>query len=170
MPGLSEAEDVTLVNIGPRFGFSGKEPLLGKQQRYKFYLADLAATAKLPWAWQISDSTWSIETRLLGSAGALMAADDAGFIATAVPMIALNGWKGLVSLDAGVGLGFVSPHRFGEQDFGGPVQFVLTTALEIRPLTHAFAGFRLHHFSDAGIYGGGKVGVDLYIVEAGYRF
>jgi hypothetical protein len=164
------AENVALLSVGPRFGFSGKEPLLGKQQRYNFYLADLAATLKLPWAWRLFGSPWSIETRLLASAGALMAVDEVGFMATGVPMIALSGWNGLVSLDAGLGLGFFSRYKFGEQDFGGPVQIVFTTALEIRPVTHAFTGFRLQHFSDAGIYGPDKLGVDLYIVEVGYRF
>jgi len=47
---------------------------------------------------------------------------------------------------------------------------VLTTALQIHPISHAFAGFRLQHFSDAGIYGSHSLGVDLYIIEVGYRF
>ena len=38
---------------------------------------------------------------------------------TAVPDLALNGWEGLVTFDAGVGAGFFSNYNFGVQDFGG---------------------------------------------------
>jgi hypothetical protein len=168
--GNSTAGDITLLSIGPRYGFSGKTPLLGRQQKYNFNLFDVAATFKLPWSWALGESPWSVETRLITSAGALYAAGETGFIATVVPNIALSGWNGFVSLDAGVGLGFFGRDTYGIQDFGGHVQIVATTALQIHPISHAFAGFRLQHFSDAGIYGSNALGVDMYIVEVGYRF
>jgi hypothetical protein len=168
--GRSIAEDLSLLSIGPRYGFSGKTPLLGKQQTYNFDLFDIAATLKLPWSWALGESPWSVETRLITSAGALYAAGETGFIATVVPNVALSGWNGFVSLDAGVGLGFFGRDKYGTQDFGGHVQIVATTALQIHPFSHAFAGFRLQHFSDAGIYGSDALGVDMYIVEVGYRF
>jgi Lipid A 3-O-deacylase (PagL) len=168
--GKSIAGDITLLSIGPRYGFSGKSPLLGKQQTYNFDLFDVAATFELPWSWPLGESPFTVETRLITSAGALYAAGDTGFIATVVPNVALSGWDGLVSLDLGVGLGFFGRDKYGTQDFGGHVQFVLTTALQIHPFSHAFAGFRLQHFSDAGLYGSDALGVDMYIVEVGYRF
>ena len=168
--GKSIAGETTLLSIGPRYGFSGKSPLLGKQQTYNFNLFDVAATFRLPWSWPLGESPWSIETRLITSAGALYAAGDTGFIATVVPNVALSGWNGFVSLDVGGGLGFFGRDKYGTQDFGGHVQFVATTALQIHPISHAFAGFRLQHFSDAGLYGSDALGVDLYIIEAGYRF
>jgi len=164
------AGETTLLSIGPRYGFSGKSPLLGKQQKYNFDLFDVAATFRLPWSWPLGESPWSLETRLITSAGALYGAGDTGFIATVVPNIALSGWNGFVSLDAGVGLGFFGRDKYGTQDFGGHVQIVGTTGLQIHPIPHAFAGFRLQHFSDAGLYGSDALGVDLYIVEVGYRF
>ena len=84
--------------------------------------------------------------------------------------MALSGWNGFVSIDAGIGLAFFGRDQYGTQDFGGPVQLVLTTALQIHPISHAYAGFRFQHFSDAGIYGSDSLGVDLYIIEVGYRF
>jgi hypothetical protein len=89
---------------------------------------------------------------------------------TVVPGLALHGWKELVSFDAGAGAGFFSRHKFGAQDFGGPVQIVLTIGIRINPFSHAYTGFRVQHFSDAGLYGSSSLGVDLYIVELGYRF
>jgi hypothetical protein len=164
------AGDTALLSIGPRYGFSGKEPVLGKRQTETFDLVDIAATFRLPWSWPLGKSPWSLDTRLITSAGALSAAGDTGLIATIVPNVALSGWKGFVSFDVGVGLGFFGRHQYGVQDFGGPVQFVLTTALQIRPISHAFAGFRFQHFSDAGMYEHSSLGVDMYIIEIGYVF
>ena len=168
--GKSIAGETTLLEIGPRYGFSGKAPLLGKQQKYNFSLFDVAATFRLPWSWPLGESPWSVETRLITSAGALHAAEETGFMGTVVPDVALSGWNGFVSLDAGLGLGFFGRDKYGTQDFGGHVQIVGTTGLQIHPIPHAFAGFRLQHFSDAGLYGSDALGVDLYIVEVGYRF
>ena len=166
----SIAGDTTLLSIGPRYGFSRNEPLLGKRQTADFDLVDVAATFRLPWSWPLGESPWRVETRLITSAGALTAAEDTGLIATVVPNVALSGWNGFVSIDVGAGLGFLGREKYSTQEFGGHVQFVLTTALQIHPISHAFAGFRLQHFSDAGLYGSESLGFDLYIIEVGYRF
>ena len=167
-PGL--ADDTTLISIGPRFGFSGKTPLMGKQQKYNFYLADVAAVFKLPWSWPLGETPWNLETRLITSAGVLAATSEYGLMATVVPCLALSGWDRFVSVDVGVGVGFFSRDKFGAQDFGGPVQIVGTAGILVNPIPHAYAGLRVQHFSDAGVYGPNSLGVDMYIVEAGYRF
>ena len=166
----SFAEDNTLVSIGPRIGFSEKTPLLGKQQKYFFHMTDVAAVFRLPWSWPLGGNSWNLETRLITSAGLLQATGDSSLIMTIVPDLALSGWDGLVTFDAGAGAGFFSNYKFGEQDFRGPAQIVATIGVRINPFSHAYAGFRLQHFSDAGLYGPSSLGVDLYIVEAGYRF
>ena len=163
-------EESIFISIGPRIGFSGKTPLLGKQQNYNFRLYDVAALFRLPWQVPLGDSSWKLETRLLTSAGALEGGGDTGLMATLVPDIALSGWNGLVSIDVGAGLGFFPKYHFGAQNFGGPVQIVATTGITINPVKHLYAGFRLHHFSDAGVYGPSALGVDMYIVEIGYKF
>ena len=89
---------------------------------------------------------------------------------TLVPDLALSGWEGLVTFDAGAGAGFFSNYKFGIQDFGGPVQIVATAGVRVNPFSHAYAGFRAQHFSDAGLYGSSSLGVDMYIVELGYQF
>jgi hypothetical protein len=161
---------MALLSIGPRIGFSGKTPLLGKEQKHVFHLTDVAALFKLPWSWALGGSPWSLETRLIASAGLLAAAGDRSLMVTVVPDLALSGWEGLVTFDAGVGAGFFSNYKFGEQDFGGPVQIVATVGVRVNPLSHAYTGFRLQHFSDAGLNGSSSLGVDMYIVELGYRF
>ncbi|HEY6289092.1 MAG TPA: acyloxyacyl hydrolase [Nitrospiraceae bacterium] len=166
----SLAGDMALLSIGPRIGFSGKTPLLGKEQKYFFHMTDVAAVFKLPWSWPLGGNSWSLETRLIASAGLLAAAGDSGLIMTVVPDLALSGWEGLVAFDAGAGAGFFSNYKFGAQDFGGPVQIVATMGVRVNPFSHAYTGFRVQHFSDAGLYGSSSLGVDMYIVELGYRF
>ena len=166
----SLAGEIALLSIGPRVGFSGETPLLGKQETESFRMADVAAVFTLPWSWPLGGSAWSLETRLTASAGVLEAAGDRGLIMTVVPDLALSGWKGLVTFDAGVGAGFLSDYMFGVQDFGGPVQFLATVGVRVNPFSHAYTGFRVQHFSDAGLYGSSSLGLDLYIVELGYLF
>jgi hypothetical protein len=166
----SFAEDTTLISIGPRFGFSGKSPFMGKQQKHNFYLTDVAAVFRLPWSWPVGESRWNLETRLITSAGALVATDEYGVMATVVPCLALSGWDGFVSIDAGVGAGYFSRENYGNQDLGGPVQIVATAGILVNPIPHAYAGVRVQHISDAGVYGPNSLGVDMYIVEAGYKF
>jgi Lipid A 3-O-deacylase (PagL) len=167
---VSFADDTALLSIGPRFGFSGKSPFLGKEQKHNFYLTDVAATFALPWSWSLGESRWRLETRLLTSAGVLSAANEHGLMATVIPGFALSGWDRFLSIDVGGGPGFFSRDKFGNQDFSGHVQIVGTAGIQINPLPHAYAGFRVQHFSDAGLYGSSSLGVDMYIVEAGYRF
>ena len=166
----SFAGDMALLSIGPRIGFGEKIPLMGKEQKYYFHLYDVAAVIKLPWSWPLGESTWSLDTRLIASGGLLTGADESGLMMTAVPALALSGWKGLVTFDAGAGAGFFSNHTFGVQDFGGPVQIVATSGIRVNPFPHAYTGFRVQHFSDAGLYGPSSLGVDMYIVELGYQF
>ena len=166
----SHAGDMALLSIGPRIGFGEKVPLMGKEAKYYFHLYDVAAVIRLPWSWPLGESTWSLETRLIASAGLLTGAHESGLMMTAVPDLALSGWDGLVTFDTGVGAGFFSNHTFGVQDFGGPVQIIATAGVRVNPFSHAFAGFRAQHFSDAGLYGSSSLGVDMYIMELGYRF
>lgn len=166
----SFAGDITLLSIGPRIGFGEKIPFMGKEQKYYFHLYDVAALIKLPWSWPLGGGTWDLETRLIASAGLLTGANESGLIMTAVPVLALSGWKELVTFDTGVGAGLFSNHMFGVQDFGGPAQIVATAGVRVNPFSHAYAGFRIQHFSDAGLYGTSSLGVDMYLLELGYRF
>jgi len=166
----SLAEDIALLSIGPRYGFSVKSPLLGQRQKYYFDMIDVAAVFRLPWSWPVGESPWRLETRLITSAGVLQGAGENGLMVTVVPELALSGWEGLVTFDAGVGAGFFSNYKYPQQDFGGPVQLVVTLGVRVNPISHAYAGFRAQHFSDAGAYGPSTIGVDMYIVEVGYQF
>jgi hypothetical protein len=143
---------------------------MGKQQTVDFQLYDVAALWRLPWRTSWHDGRWEVGTRLLTSGGVIEGADTTGLIATVVPDVVLSGWNGLGSLDAGIGVGFLSRHRYGVQDFGGATQIVATVGITVSPFTHGYGGFRLQHFSDAGLYGSDALGVDMYLLELGYKF
>jgi hypothetical protein len=164
------AGDTSLLGIGPRFGFTGQSPFLGRQQKHPFYLTDVAALFALPWSWPLGVSPWRVETRLITSAGLLTGAGDAGLVVTGIPLLALTGWDRFLSIDAGAGPAFFSRDRFGIQNFGGPVQIMATIGIAVHPFSRAYAGVRLQHFSDAGLYGSDGLGVDMYLIEVGYRF
>jgi|SRR5687767_4379264 hypothetical protein len=167
---LGHAEESTLISIGPRVGFSSVTPLLGKQQRESFRLYDVAALFRLPWQWPLGGGSWKLETGVIASAGVLEGAGSVGLISTVVPDLILSSPNRIISFDAGAGAAGFFRHKFGVQDFGGPVQIVATVGITYSPFAHSYAAFRLQHFSDASLYGSDALGVDMYIFEVGYKF
>jgi len=167
-PRPSSAEDTHLIGVGPRIGIGGDSPL-GEEQQEDYYLYDVAATFGLPWSWR-NGSSWGLETRLIASAGQLMAAGETGFIGTLVPGIALDNKNWGIAIDIGLGGGLFSDYTFGVQDFGGPFQIVGNTGICFRLYPPFVAGYRFQHFSDATIYGDGSRGVDMHLLELRYRF
>lgn len=161
------AEETSLIRIGPRLGLSG-QTFLGKEQKYNFRLYDVAAAFRLPWKWSLGETGWRLETRVITSAGAISGAGETGFVATVVPTLALA--SRTLTLDGGAGPGFFSNYKFGDQNFGGPVQIVATAGIGANIFSHSYVGFRLQHFSDANLYGQSSLGVDMYLVEIAYRF
>jgi hypothetical protein len=163
------AEETSLLRIGPRLGLSG-QTFLGKEQKYNFRLYDVAAVFRLPWAWPLGETGGRIETRLITSAGAISGAGETGLMATIVPALALTSRNGTFTLDGGAGPGFFTNYKFGNQNFGGPVQIVATAGVSANVFSHGYAGLRLMHFSDATLYSQSSLGVDMYLIEIGYRF
>ena len=167
--GEEPAKRMTLLRVGPRFGIGGNSPL-GEEQKENFQMYDVAALVRLPWGWQHRSSGWGLETRLIASAGELVAAEKTSFMGTLVPALAVTSPNDTMSFDVGLGAGFFSNSKFGVQDFGGPAQIVGTAGIGFNLFTGFHAGYRFQHFSDAGIYGATSLGVDMHILEIAYRF
>src|SRR5574341_623598 len=160
--GPEPAKPMALLSVSPRYGIGGNSPL-GEEQKENFELYDFAALVRLPWGWWHRASAWGLETRLIASAGELTAGKTSSLMATLVPTLAVSNRSGSVSLDVGLGPGFFSNHRFGAQDFGGPVQIVGTAGVGFDPLPGLHTGYRFQHFSDAGVYGPSSLGADMHI-------
>lgn len=165
----SAAADIRLESLAVRGGLSGSSPI-GEEHQVNFQQADLAVTTRLPWEWQIG-SGLVLGTRMLASAGMLRGAQETGGIVTFVPLNVTFGRKDeLFSLDMGVGGALFSDHKFGEQNFGGPFQFVWTFGATSRFAGPFGAGYHFQHYSDATIYGSDSRGVDLHLFEIIYWF
>ena len=107
---------------------------MGKEQKYYFHLSDVAALIKLPWSWPLGESTWDLTTRLIASAGLLTETNESSLMMTAVPVLALSGWKGLVTFDTGVESRILQqPYSSECKTSVGPVQIVATMGIQISP-------------------------------------
>ena len=167
-PTSTFADDVRLLNVGVRGGASGL-PILGSDEIEHFQQYDLFATASLPWS-SYWDSGWGFSSRLMGTAGVLTGAGEAGFVGTIVPLLAFGPKDSILSLDVGGGAALMSRYKFGEQNFGGVFQFVFTFGLRVPVYRDFGIGYRMAHMSDATIYGSDTRGVDIHMGELTYTF
>jgi hypothetical protein len=158
-----------LESLAVRGGLSGSS-VIGEEQQTDFNQVDLALTARLPWEWNVGTG-WIIKTRLLTSAGVLRGSDELNGVFTLVPLDVIFGRKdGLISIDMGVGGALLTDYKFGNQNFGGPFQFVWTWGATSRFAGPFGAGYHFQHYSDATIYGSESRGVDLHLFEIIYWF
>ena len=163
------AAELRLESLAVRGGFSGSS-VIGEEQQTDFNQVDLALTARLPWEWNVGTG-WIIKTRLLTSAGVLRGSQETNGVFTLVPLDVIFGRKdGLLSIDMGVGGALLTDYKFGNQNFGGPFQFVWTWGATSRFAGPFGAGYHFQHYSDATIYGSESRGVDLHLFEIIYWF
>ena len=167
-PWLSQAKEIRLNSIGVRGGVSGSSPIGEKESEY-FQEYDVIAHWSLPWG-RYSESGWGIGTRLMGSAGGLMAGGDVAFISTVVPGLVFGKNDGWFSIEAGGGGALLSQHHFANQNLGGTFQFVWDLAARAKVYGGIGAGYWFHHLSDATLYGDNGRGFDLHMIEVSYRF
>jgi hypothetical protein len=167
IPAPALADEFRLLNVGIRGGVDGPN-VFGGDEKEHFQQYDIFATASLPWS-KYWESGWGLSTRLMGTAGALIGAGEAGFVATIVPLLAFGPKDSILALDAGVGAAVLTRNKYGEQNFGGAFQVVLTFGLRF-PVYRAFGmGYRMAHMSDAEIYGNGR-GADMHMLELTWNF
>jgi hypothetical protein len=164
------AGGVRLESLSVRAGLSGNS-VIGEDQQTDFNQIDLALAARLPWEWRLGSSEWVVATRALTSAGALRGAGETNGVFTLVPFDVMFGRRdGLISLDMGVGGALITDQKFGDQNFGGPFQFVWTFGATSRFAGPLGVGYHFQHYSDAGMYGEDSRGVDLHLLELIYWF
>jgi len=166
--GVRLFDDVSLLSVSVRGGFSGHSPI-GKIELEDFQQYDIMAMARLPWEWY-SESGWGVGTRLAASAGAITAAGDTGLVTTIAPGFSFGPKHGRYSLDIGGGFALLSQHKFGTQDMGGAFQFTWNIALRAAVYGPIGLGYDFQHYSDATLYGENGRGVDIHLFELTYRF
>lgn len=162
------AANLDLLGVGVR-GRVGEKKVLGQEAPESFRAYDFVASFQLPWQ-RVSSSDWGVGTRLITSAGVLQGAGKTELVMSAIPVLAFGSRDGRFTLDFGAGLALISEHRYAQQDFGGPLQGALTFGVGIPLYRQLGVGYRFQHYSDAGAYGSGTIGVDFHMLEFSYRF
>lgn len=161
-PQPGRAEETGWVAVGFRAGLSATD---GNED---FEQYELFATYGLPWSWGLTDTSF-VSARICLSAGALRGRGKTGLIGSAGPTIALSMFNGVIFLDGGVSAALLSEHQFGQENFGGPIQFVSHVGIGFKLGGNLRVGYRFQHMSNASIYNRNP-GLELHVLELGYLF
>lgn len=157
-----------LENMSVRARFA-ERTFLGNDAPENFNAFDFSANFKLPYTLYKADD-WELGTNLMASVGMLKGFENSALVASAVPELILRSNTGLFTANAGFGLAAFSRHKFGIQDFGGPVQFAITFGATWELSKYIRMGYRFQHYSDGRTYGRDTIGADLHMIELYYQF
>jgi hypothetical protein len=158
------AESMSWYALGVRYGTNDGIDKKTDLKRYEVF-----GVFNLPWSWQLAPNV-DLDTRLIASAGVLDGEGDSGFIGTLSPGIAFTDRNKRFSFELSGGVAVIPDYRLGGEDFGGPLQFTFGAGIGIRLFKHIGLGYRIQHFSDAGLFGSDNRGVDMQLFELSYRF
>jgi hypothetical protein len=161
-PQPGSANETDWIAVGLRAGLSTTDG----NEDFKQY--ELFATYELPWSWELTPG-WFLSTRIKLSAGALRGGGETGFIGSAGPSITLSMVQGLILLDGGISAALLSEHKFGQENFGGPIQFVSHVGISFKLSANLGVGYRFQHMSNASIYNRNP-GLELHMLELSYFF
>lgn len=164
-----EKHQFELSAVGIRGGYTLIKAGISPAETENFFRTDVFAVLGFPGSWEMIPG-WETRYRLTVAVGALTAAGDEGFIGEFVPNLAFTNWDWRVTIDAGGGLAVLSDYRFGRQNLGGPLQFIGVFGVTYHLPDNYTIGWRFHHLSDATIWGRDTRGIDLHMIEVGYRF
>ena len=131
---------------------------------------DMVFNHRLPWRW-VWGGSLQVDTNLTTSVGVLEGGRDAGLVGSAGFQFLFKRARGQCPLElrAGSALTLLSETKFGDQDFGGPVQFTHHISLHYWIMEDLNALARVQHMSNAGIYDDNP-GLNLVMLGLVYRF
>ena len=161
-PQLGNANETGWIAVGLRAGLSTTD----SEEDFEQY--ELFATYGLPWSWELTPG-WFLSTRINLSAGALRGGGDTGFIGSAGPSITLSMVQDRIFLDGGISAALLSEHKFGQENFGGPIQFISHVGISFKLSDNLGVGYRFQHMSNASIYDRNP-GLELHMFELSYFF
>jgi len=161
-PQPGSADEMGWVAVGFRAGLSATD---GNED---FEQYELFGTYGLPWSWGLTDDSF-VGTRICLSAGALRGGGETGLIGSAGPAVVVSMFNGRILLDGGISAALLSEHQFGQENFGGPIQFVSHVGIGFKLGANLGVGYRFQHMSNASIYNRNP-GLELHMLELGYFF
>src|SRR5262245_51619292 len=136
------AQELTLEDIGVRYGFPGNQRSQGFNQ------SEIFANVDFPVQWTVR-TRWHIQPRLDFSAGWLGGHGDNGFIGEAGASLALSFKQCPLKLEGGVCPTLISRTEYGSHDFGDMLQFTSYGGLYLDLGERWRLGYRYQHMSNA---------------------
>lgn len=131
---------------------------------------DLYASLGLPWSWQWGRAL-RVDTRLTTVLGVLDGGGDTGLAGSLGFEFVFGSVTGNSPLElrAGSALTALSEDAFGDEDFGGPLQFTHHISLYYWFLQNLSIAAKVQHMSNAGIYDENP-GLNMAMLALVYRF
>jgi len=131
---------------------------------------DVFVNYGLPWSWQwgravLVDTNLTTAAEVIDGGGDTAVAGSVGFEF----VFGSAGRECPFELRAGSALTLISEHNYGDEDLGGPVQFIHHISLHYWFLENLSALARVQHMSNAGIYSKNP-GLDMVMLGLIYRF
>jgi len=159
-PGLSWALATTM-----EFGVRGVTSEETVSENYT--VTEVYYQHALPWKKEISPGM-VVYVRLDTGASYMKAADERGGWLALGGDLVLNLLDGMWEIEGGFRPMLFFEHEFGEDDFGGPVQFASHIGTTFYLGDVAF-NYRYQHISNGGLYSENP-GINLHMVGVGMRF
>jgi len=132
-----------------------------------YTVGELYYLHELPWRKELSPGT-SLFTRLDAGIGYLHADSRSGnWLAIGADAV-LSTVNGLLELEVGFRPVWLTRDKFGDDDFGGGLQFASHAGVAIK-LGQIVVSYRFQHLSNADLYDEND-GLDLHLVGLGFRF
>ena len=154
-----------LIAVGVRYGTNAVTDKAGAMDR-----VDIFWSWRSPYAWEFTPG-WDVSGRLNASVGAIRGQGENGAVGTLVPTIAIGDTDNFFAFEAGAGAALFTKWQYGTvEEFGGPLQFILDLGFNFRVYKRLGIGYRLQHWSDAGLHGPDNRGVEMHMFEFSYRF
>jgi hypothetical protein len=158
----SRAQESGCSAVGFRAGINDGRNDEDFEQYEGFVLYDL------PWSWLFAPD-WSLGTYLELNAGILDGGGDTAFIGSLGPGLNLKAFDNRLAVWGGMNPTIISEETFGDEDFGGSLQFTSHIGISFRPIRPLHIGYRFQHMSNAGIYSQNP-GLNLHMLEVAYYF
>ena len=137
----------------------------GNNESFSQY--EVYGTYSLPWRWE-SESKWVLGSFTGLNLGYLNSDGDSFVGSVGLGAYLKTPGKSFV-LSAGVYPTYLSESEFGDDDFGGSLQFTSAVGLNYNFLESWTLGYRFQHMSNGGAEDENP-GLNLHMLEIGYRF
>ena len=146
------------------FGLRGGMEDAGTEENYR--AGELYLLRALPWQGSVAGGT--LATRFDLGVGMLEAIGDRGAWLAAGGDLVWRPGEWPVELEVGFRPLWLIDHRYGQDDFGGDMQFASHVGLSLR-INPLVMSYRFMHLSNAGLYDENG-GLNLHLFGVGMRF